>query len=141
MVEGQQALEDLFAGEGADGVADAVVFCQGFHLVEVMDKVEVGPVVGVADGIVQLTVQVAQFEDALKTDFGLFRGFFTDLGNVLGGEVAAMEEVVDVGEAEPKLAHEAAAMFVVVLAGCRQVWIGVLPEPLRKGKGVKTFGR
>ena len=139
VVEGQQALEDLFAGDGADGVADAVVFCQGFHLVEVVAKVEVGPVVGVADGVVQLAVQVAQFEDGLVAGFGLFRGFFADLGDVFGAEVAAMEEIVDVGEAEPELEHETAAMFVVVLAGFSQVRVGGLPEPLRKGEGFKTI--
>ena len=36
VVEGQQAFEDFLAGGGDDGVADAVVFCQGFHLVEVV---------------------------------------------------------------------------------------------------------
>ena len=139
VVEGQQAFEDLFAGGGADGVADAVVFRQGFYLVEVVAKVEIGPAVGVTDDVVELAMQVAQFEDALETGSGFFWGFLANLGDVLGGKVTAMKEIVYVGEAEPELAHEAAAVFVVVFASFSQVRIGGLPEPLRKREGFKTI--
>ena len=102
MILGQQALEDFFAGGGADGVADAVVFGEGFDFEEVVAEVEVGPAVGVADGEVEFAVQAAQFEDALVAGFGFRQRLLADLGDFGGGEVAGVEEVVDVGEAEPE---------------------------------------
>jgi len=36
VVQGEQPAEELFAGGGTDGVAEAVVFGEGFDFVEVM---------------------------------------------------------------------------------------------------------
>ena len=51
-----------------------------------------------------------------------------------------MEEVVDVGQAKPELAHKGAAVFVVALADVRQSGIGGLPQPLGEGEGVEAIG-
>lgn len=40
VVQGQEAFEDLFAGVGADGVADTVVFGKGFDFIEAVVKGE-----------------------------------------------------------------------------------------------------
>lgn len=64
MVEGEQTAQDFLAGGGADGVTDAVVLRQSFDFVEVVAEIQVGPAVGVTDGVVQFAVQAAQFEDA-----------------------------------------------------------------------------
>jgi hypothetical protein len=40
MVFGEEAFEDFLAGGGADGVADAVVFGEGFDFMEVVAEVE-----------------------------------------------------------------------------------------------------
>src|SRR5439155_4300931 len=50
------------------------------------------------------------------------------------------EEVVDVSQAKPELAHEDAAVFVVVLADVCQRGVGGLPQPLGEGKGLKAVG-
>lgn len=38
MVEGEEAFEEFLAGLGADGVADAVIFGEGFDFVEVVGE-------------------------------------------------------------------------------------------------------
>ena len=139
MVFGEQAFENFFAGGGADGVADAVVFGEGFDFDEIVAEVETIQTVSVADGDVEFAVQTAQFEDALETGFGFSNGFLADLGDLGGGEVAAVEQVVDVGETKPELAHEGAAVFVVVLAKVGQNGVGGLPEAFWKWKSVKAF--
>ena len=50
-----------------------------------------------------------------------------------------MEQVVDVGEAEPEALHQGAAVFVVALAECCKSWVGGLPETLREGNVSKHF--
>ena len=59
VVLGEQALEHLAAGSGADGVADAVVLGEGLDFVEAVFQVEVLPAVGIADREVQLDVEAA----------------------------------------------------------------------------------
>ncbi len=83
--------------------------------------------------------QAAQFEDVLVTGFGFFNGFFADLGDLGGSKVAGVEQVVDVGEAEPELAHEGAAVFVVALAKVGQNWAGGLPEAFGEREGIEAF--
>ena len=172
VVFGEEAFEDFLAGGGADGVADTVVFGEGFDFDEIVAEVEVVPAVGVADGEVEFAVQAAQFEDALVTGFGEIPprfalppfakwgkfaaliavewvllpplqkggwGGFADLGDLGGGEVAGVKQVVDVGQAEPELAHEGAAVFVVVLAEVGQRRVGGLPETFGEGEGVEAF--
>ena len=84
MVFGEQAFEDFLAGGGADGVADAVVFGEGFDFDEVVAEVEVGPAVGVADGEVEFAVQAAQFEDALVAGFGFRQRLLADRATSAG---------------------------------------------------------
>jgi len=65
VVKEQEAFEDLLAGVGVDGVADAVVFGQIVHLVEVVAQVNVAlPAVGAEDGVVYVAVELAQAQDA-----------------------------------------------------------------------------
>ena len=116
MVEGEEALEDLLAGSGADGVADTVVFGKGLDFLEVVTEDEVLPAVGVADGGVESNMQAAEFENAAVTAFGFVSGLLADLDDQGGREVACMEEVVDVGEAEPKRKHEGLAVLMVAFA-------------------------
>ncbi len=113
MVFGEQALEDFLAGGGADGVADAVVFGEGFDFDEVVAEVEIGPAVGVADGEVEFAVQAAQFEDALIAGFSFRQRLLADASDFGGRKVAGVEQVVDVGETEPEALHQGAAVFVV----------------------------
>ena len=84
VIERQQAAQDFFAGGGADRVADAVVFGQGFDFVEVVAEVEVLPAVGVADGFVEFAVEAAQFEEALVAALRLLPGFLLTLATLAG---------------------------------------------------------
>ena len=94
MVEGEEAFQEFLAGIGGDGVADTVVFGEGFDFVEVMAEVEVGPAIGGEDGFVQFAVEFTEFEDSLISGFGFLR-FAADLGDDGRGEVTVMEKVVD----------------------------------------------
>jgi len=133
--------EEVFAGLGGDGVAGAVVFGEGFDLLEVVGEVDGGavgarlvPSVGGEDGLIEGAVEGAEFEDG---GVGLFGGEAAGEGAVFGGdfvapvgglgalgmeggeagfEIRGVEEVVDVGEAEPEAEHEVAAVLVVALA-------------------------
>jgi hypothetical protein len=62
VVQGEQPTEEFFSGGGADSVAEAVVFGEGFDFVEVMLQREILPSVGIADGEVEFDVESAQFE-------------------------------------------------------------------------------
>lgn len=73
MILRQQPFEDFLAGGGAEGVADAVVFREGFDLVKVVAEIEIGPAVGVADGAVEFPVEAAQVEDTLVASLGFSR--------------------------------------------------------------------
>lgn len=141
VVFGEQAFEDFFTGGGADGVADAVVFGEGFDFDEVVAEIEVGPAVGVTDGEVDFAVQAAQFEDALIAGFGFQHRLLADAGDFGGREVAGVEQVVDVSEAEPEALHQGAAVFVVALAEGYKVWVSGLPETLREREIIETLGR
>ena len=52
-----------------------------------------------------------------------------------------MEEVVDVGEAEPERAHQRLAVLVVALPDGREGWVRGLPEAFWEGEGVEALGR
>jgi hypothetical protein len=120
-----------------------VVFGEGFDLLEVVGEVDGGavgtlfvPGVGGQDGLVELAVEVAEVVDGVAglglgeaagggAVFG--RDFFgavpiAGLGALLvelveaGVEIGGVEEVVNVGEAEPEAEHEAAAVLVIALA-------------------------
>lgn len=52
-----------------------------------------------------------------------------------GVEIGGVEEVVNVGEAEPEAEHEVAAVLVVALADGGEVRVGVLPLPGGEGEG------
>ena len=52
VVESEEAAEDFFAGSGADGVADSIVFGKGFDFVEGMIELEVMPAIGITNGFV-----------------------------------------------------------------------------------------
>ena len=60
-------------------------------------------------------------------------------GGEAGFEIRGVEEVVDVGEAEPEAEHEVAAVLVVALADGGKVRVGVLPLPGGEGEGVETL--
>ena len=51
-----------------------------------------------------------------------------------------MEEVIDLGQAEPKRVHQRLAMRVIALTQLRKAGIGSLPEPNGKGEGVEALG-
>ena len=65
VIEGEETAQDFFAGRGADRVADAVIFRQGFDFVEIVAEVKVVPAVSIADSVIEFAVQAAQFEDAM----------------------------------------------------------------------------
>ena len=52
-----------------------------------------------------------------------------------------MEEIVDVGEAEPEWAHKGAAVLVVALADGGERGVGGLPEPFGEREGVEALRR
>ena len=143
MVEGEEAGEEVFAGLGGDGVAGAVVFGEGFDLLEVVGEVDGGavgaglvPGVGGEDGLVELAVEVAEVVDGVA---GLGLGEAAGGGAVFGRdvfgavpiaglgalleelveagvEIGGVEEVVNVGDAEPEAEHQVLPVIVVALA-------------------------
>lgn len=114
MVEGKEAAQDFFARVGTDRVADAVVFGQVFEFVEVVIKTNVGPAVGGEDGLVHLSMEGVEFEKALISSLSFIR-FAADLDDQSGSEIAGVKEIVDVGQAEPEVAHEGATVFMIAL--------------------------
>ena len=70
VVFGEQTLEHLASGGGAEGIADAVVLGEGLDFVEAVLQVEVLPTVGVANREVQLDMQAAQLDQVVKTSSG-----------------------------------------------------------------------
>ena len=52
-----------------------------------------------------------------------------------------MEEVVDVGEAEPEREHQRLAVLVVALADGREGGVRGLPETFREGESVEAVRR
>jgi hypothetical protein len=70
-------------------------------------------------------------------------GFFA-LGEVLGEagvEIGGVEEVIDVGEAEPEAQHEIAAKLVVALADGGEFRVPLLPLTGGKGEVLEAVGR
>lgn len=165
VVEFEEAGEEVFAGLGCDGVAGAVVFGEGFDLLEVVGEVDGGavgavlmPGVGGEDGLVELAVEVAEMVDGVA---GLGLGEAAGGGAVFGRdvfgavpiaglgalleelveagvEIGGVEEVVNVGEAEPEAEHEVAAVLVVALADSGQIRVGVLPLTGWEREGFET---
>ncbi len=164
VVELEEAGQEVFAGGGGDGVAGAVVFWEGFEFLEVVGERDGGavgagfvPTVGGEDGLVEGDVQGAEAEDAVA---GLFGREGSGGGAVLLRHVRSpsairhppleqgfealiefpgMEEVVDVGEAEPEAEHQFAAVFVVGFANGGEVRVGVLPLSGGEGEGVEAL--
>jgi hypothetical protein len=165
VVEFEEAGEEVFAGLGCDGVAGAVVLGEGFDLLEVVGEVDGGavgavlmPGVGGEDGLVELAVEVAEMVDGVA---GLGLGEAAGGGAVFGRdvfgavpiaglgalleelveagvEIGGVEEVVNVGEAEPEAEHEVAAVLVVALADSGQIRVGVLPLTGWEREGFET---
>lgn len=166
MVEFEEAGQEVFAGGGGDGVAGAVVFGEGFDFLEIVGERDGGavgaglvPAVGGQDGLIEGVVEGAEAEDAVAGLFGregsgggavLLRHFrspsavrapLLEQGFETLIEVRGVEEVVDVGEAEPEAEHQFAAVFVVGFADGSEVRVGVLPLPGGEGEGLEAVGR
>lgn len=137
-------------------------------MLEVVGEVDGGavgaglvPGVGGEDGLVELAVEVAEVVDGVA---GLGLGEATGGGAVFGRdvcgglpiaglgalleelveagfEIRGVEEVVDVGEAEPEAEHEVAAVLVVALADGGEVRVGVLPLPGGEGEVFEAVRR
>ena len=140
VVLGEQALEHLAADGRADGVSDAVVLGESLDLVKVMLQIVVRPAVGIANRDVERDVQPTQFEQGLEARGGGMRVLLRDLGDHLRRQVAGVEEIVDLGQAEPEGLHQLLAMRVVALAGPREAGVSGLPEPCGEGEGIETIG-
>lgn len=138
VVEVEEAGEEFFAGGGGDGVAGAVVFGEGFDFVEVVAEGEVGPAVGVADGVVELDVEVAELPDALESVGGFGGIAFGNFGDLLRCETGGVEEVVGVGEADPEVEHELSAVFVIGGAKGGEGRVGGGPESVRESEGAEA---
>jgi len=168
VVQFEEAGEEFLSGLGGDGVAGAVVFGEGFDLLEVVGEVDGGtvgalfvPGVGGEDGLVELAVEVAEVVDGVA---GLGLGEAAGGGAVFGRdvcgglaiaglgalleelveagvEIGGVEEVVNVGEAEPEAEHEVAAVLVVALAHGDEFRVGLLPLPGGEGEGVEALRR
>ncbi len=169
MVQRQQAFQHLLARGGADGVARAVVLGQGVHVVEGVLQVEVLPAVGIAHGVVQLHVQLAQAQHALHHAVeGPHRhiGWRLRLQQVLaqhagilaqqllevlvrqrqlfgggGAQQRAVEQVVHIRKPAPAVAHQLLAVLVVALTQGRQRRVGRLPLAGWEGERLEAIAR
>ena len=134
-------------------------------MLEVVGEVDGGavgaglvPGVGGEDGLIEGAVEGAEFEDGVaglvggegagggavfgRDVFGVvpvagFGALVEELGEAVV-EVGGVEEVVDVGEAEPEAEHEVAAVLVVALADGGEFRVGLLPLPGGEGEGFEA---
>ena len=98
--------------------ADAVVFGEEVHGVEIVAEregwAEIGttvPAVGGEDGLVQFAVEFAQALEAGETFLAGDGGALsTGFGDEFGRERRVVEQVVEVGEAEPRVGSSSSIM-------------------------------
>ena len=139
MIEGEEPAEDFFAGGGADGVADTVVLGDVSTSWKSWPRSRSLPAVGIADGEVEFAVEAAEFEQALIPR-RLLLGLLAHFGDFRGREVAGVEEVVDVGEAEPEREHQGLTVLVVTFADSCQGGFASA-RGLRKGERLEAIRR
>ena len=110
VIQLEQACQQLAASVWVDGVARAVVFGEEFDGVEIVAeregraKIRRGvPAVGGEDRLIQFAVQVAQAQEAGEAFVAGDGGAVAPrLGDEFGREVGVVEQVIEVGEAEPR---------------------------------------
>ncbi len=129
VIEGEEQIEQLGAGGGCDGEADAL---RGF--VEIVAQIEIVPAVSVAHGAVEAAMQIAQRGDVVEGRRGVAHAAGTCSG------LGIVKQVVNLGQSQLARRANRRPLREIRFAQLRKY----LPRvfiPIRKRKRLKTICR